>query len=200
MSQIALPLDWPAAENEGDFIVSAANELAVRHIGHWALWPVMATVLTGPRKSGRSFLGRLFAQRGGVLVDQADRADEEMLFHAWNRAQAEHKPLLMIADAVPPDWTPALPDLKSRLVATPVIRIEEPDDALVTALCERLLAVRGLALGPGAAEWLSRRIERSYVGIHRAVDALDAAAWAHKGRIGIPMAREALIAAGVMEE
>lgn len=200
MNQIALPLDWPAAETEQDFIVAPANALAVRHLSHWALWPVMATVLTGPRKSGRSFLGRLFAQKGGALIDGADRVDEEELFHAWNRAQAEHKPLLMIADTVPPEWSPRLPDLRSRLVATPVIRIDEPDDALVVALCERLLGARGLALGPGAGEWLARRIERSYVGVQRAVDAIDAAAWRHRGRVGIPLVREALVVAGVMEE
>lgn len=200
MSQGALPLDWPAAENEQDFIVSACNELAVRHLSHWSLWPVMTTILTGPRKSGRSFLGRLFAQKGGDLIDEADRADEEELFHAWNRAQASHRPLLLIADAVPPLWQAKLPDLRSRLGATPVIRIEEPDDALVPALCERLLVARGLAPLPGLGDWLGRRIERSYFGIHRAIDAIDAAAYGARGKIGIPSAREALIAAGVMEE
>jgi chromosomal replication initiation ATPase DnaA len=200
MNQIALPLDWPAAENEQDFIVSASNELAVRHLTHWGLWPVMITILTGPRKSGRSFLGRLFAQKGGDLIDEAERADEEALFHAWNRAQAERKPLLLIADAVPPLWSPVLPDLRSRIAATPVIRIDEPDDAMVPALCERLLVARGLAPAPGLGEWLARRIERSYLGIHRAIDAIDAAAWQRKGKVGTPMAREALIAAGVMED
>ncbi len=201
MNQIALPLDWPAAETEQDFIVSSSNALAVRHLTHWGLWPVMATILTGPRKCGKSFLGRLFALKGGNLIDDADRIDEEELFHAWNRAQADHRPLLLVADAVPPAWAPRLPDLHSRLAATPVIRIDEPDDAMVPALCERLLAARGLAPAPGLGEWLGRRVERSYLGIHRAIDAIDAAAYGGaKGKVTIPMARAALVGAGVMEE
>lgn len=201
MSQIALPFDWPAAESEQDFIVSDANRMAVRHFGHWSLWPVPATILTGPRKSGRSFLGRIFAARAGAtLIDDAERVEEEAIFHAWNRAQADHRPLLIIADAPPPTWRIALPDLASRLAATPQVAILEPDDALMTALIERLLAARGLPVAPGVAQWIADRIERSYIGIHRAVDALDSAAWNRRGRIGTAFARDALVAAAVMED
>ncbi|HEX8447009.1 MAG TPA: chromosomal replication initiator DnaA, partial [Sphingomonas sp.] len=99
MSQIALPLLWPAEDAIGDFIQSASNQAAVRHLKHRALWPVMTTVLTGPRKSGRSLLGRMFvADSGGRLIDDADRRPEEELFHAWNRAQSDRRPLLLIAD------------------------------------------------------------------------------------------------------
>src|SRR3546814_12085629 len=87
----------------------------------------MATILTGPRKSGRSLLGRIFVRKtGGRLFDDAQSHDEETLFHAWNEAQERRKPLLIIADEPLPAWRVALPDLRSRLTATPQIRIEEP--------------------------------------------------------------------------
>lgn len=201
MSQIALPFDWPASENEQDFIVSAANADAVRHLGHWSLWPVMATILTGPRKSGRSFLGRIFAARsGGVLVDGGEDADEEGLFHAWNNALSDRRPLLILADAPARAWDTKLPDLRSRLAATPHIAISEPDDVLIRALLERLMASRGLAFGADVPDWIAQRIERSYVSIHRAVDLLDEAAWSRKRKIGVGIAREVLISANVIED
>lgn len=201
MSQIALPLDWPAPETERDFIVTSANAEAVRHLGHWSLWPVMATILTGPRKSGRSFLGRIFAARsGGVLIDGGEQTDEEVLFHAWNSAHSTRRPLLIIADHPWDQWDIALPDLRSRLAATPHVAIEEPDDALLKTLLERLMASRGLAFGIDVPEWISRRIERSYVAIHRTVDLLDQAAWARRRKIGVQAAREALIAGNVIED
>ena len=201
MMQFALPLDWPAAQGEQDFIVSDSNRLAVRHLGHCSLWPVQATILTGPRKSGRSFLGRIFAARsGGRLIDNAESVDEESIFHAWNAAQATRRPLLLIADASPPLWQVALPDLASRLAATPQIVIGQPDDALMVALIEHLTMVRGLPVGPDVAEWIAHRIERSHVAVLRAVDALDAAAWSRKGRIGIAFVRDALKAAAVIED
>lgn len=201
MNQIALPLAWPAPESESDFIVAPANADAVRHLGHWSLWPVMATVLTGPRKSGRSFLGRLFAARSGAkLIDGGEEADEEALFHAWNSALSTRRPLLIIADAPCGQWDIVLPDLRSRLTATPHVAIGQPDDALVRALLERLMASRGLAFASELPEWIARRIERSYVAIHRAIDALDQAAWARRGKINTTSAREALVTANVIED
>jgi hypothetical protein len=193
MSQIALPLDWPAGDKEQDYLVSEANLPVIRHFEHWSLWPVMATILTGPRKSGRSLLGRIFvAKIGGELIDNAEDAEEEAVFHAWNRAQERHRPLILIANAAPPIWAVRLPDLRSRLGATPVVRIEEPDDILVGQLIEKLCHARGLAAPPELIRYLVPRIERSYFGVHRTIDALDELAYAQRQRLTIPLARRAL--------
>lgn len=201
MSQIALPFEWPADEHERDFILSDANRMVVRHLDHWSLWPVMATIITGPRKSGRSLIGRIFARKtGGALIDDAERATEEALFHAWNRAQEEHRPLLIIADAPPPAWRIRLPDLRSRFSATPHVAIAEPDDALAGALIEKLLLARGLAPPADLGRYLLPRIERSYIGIHRIVDAIDELALATRHRITLPLARKALATIGVIDD
>lgn len=201
IDQIALPFVWPADEDERDFIVSDANSTAVRHLEHWSLWPVMATVLTGPRKSGRSLLGRIFAAKtGGRFVDNADVQDEERLFHAWNAAQADHKPLLLAADLPPARWKIKLPDLRSRLLASPHVEIENPDFPLMTGLVEKLLQVRGLVAKPEVVRYVVPRIERSYIGVGRIVDALDEAALARRRPITMAVAREALAAIGVTED
>jgi hypothetical protein len=200
MNQIALPLDWPEDERDDEFILSDANAAVARHLEHWSLWPVPVTILTGPRKSGRSLIGRLFARKtGGRLLDDAWRADEETLFHAWNAAMETHRPLLIVADAPPPEWLVGLPDLASRLTATPRVAIQPPDDVLMTALLERGLARRGLLVPPALTAWLSARIERSYVGIITAIDALDRAALSRRHRLTVPLARDALVQAGVID-
>ena len=201
MSQIGLPLIWPADEDERDFHLTDANAAVARHLAHWSLWPVCATILTGPRKSGRSLIGRIFAyQRGGTLIDDAERRPEEEIFHAWNRAQAVRRPLLIVADAAPPSWQVTLPDLRSRLAATPRVAIEEPDEALAGLLLEKLLGRRGLALAPEVRAYLLRRIERSYVAIDRLVEALDQAALSRRSRITVPIARAALGMMGVIDD
>ena len=191
MSQIALPLGWPADERQEDFIVSDSNVRAVRHLDHWGTWPVMATILTGPRKSGRSLLGRLFARKsGGRLIDDADRRSEEELFHAWNAAQESHKPLLIVADEPPPAWKVRLPDLRTRLSATPIVTLGDPDDVLAASLIEKLLIQRNLQVPPGLVRWLMPRIERSHIGIIRAVDTLDEVALARRARLSVKLARD----------
>lgn len=200
MGQIALPLDWPVADRDEDFLVSDANRAAFDHFKRWSLWPVMATILTGPRKSGRSLLGRIFVRKtGGRLFDDAQDHEEEALFHAWNEAQARRKPLLIIADAPPPAWEIKLPDLRSRLTATPQVRIEEPDDALLGDLIVKLLADRGVAAPPELPEYLIPRIERSYVAVQRVVDSLDRVMLLQHRRMTVPMARRALVESGLIK-
>jgi hypothetical protein len=200
MSQIALPLDWPVADRDEDFLISDANRAAFEHFMHWSLWPVMATILTGPRKSGRSLLGRIFVRKtGGRLFDDAEEHEEEALFHAWNEAQAKRRPLLIVADAPPPAWAIRLPDLRSRLTATPQVRIEQPDDALLGDLIVKLLGDRGVAAPPELADYLIPRIERSYVTIQRIVDVLDHAMLSQNRRMTVPMVRRALVEAGLIK-
>ena len=199
MNQIALPLNWPVAEKDEDFLVSDANKAAFDHFKRWSLWPVMATILTGPRKSGRSLLGRIFVRKtGGRLFDNAEEHDEETLFHAWNEAQEKRRPLLLIADAPPPAWAVKLPDLRSRVTATPHVRIEDPDDRLIGELVLKLLADRGVAAPPELPEFLVPRIERSYVAVQHVVDVLDRAMLSHHRRMTVPMARRALADAGLV--
>lgn len=201
MSQFALPLDWPAGQTDQDYLVSDANRPVVRHLEHWALWPVMATMLAGPRKSGRSLLGRIFAAKGGgELIDDAELADEEAIFHAWNRAQERRRPLILVVDVPPPAWRVRLPDLRSRLAAAPVVRLAEPDESLAAALIAKLCIARGLAASPELIRYLQPRIDRSYLGIHRAVDALDALAFEQRRGLTIPLARQALARSGVIDE
>jgi hypothetical protein len=201
MSQLALPLDWPAADSEGDFLIGEANAAVMRHLAHWSLWPVMATIVTGPRKSGRSLLGRRFAaSTGGRLIDDADRVPEETLFHAWNRAQSERRPLLIVADAAPPAWEIELPDLRSRIGATPKVAIGQPDDILAAAIIEKLLGARGLAAPREVLNYIVPRIERSYVTIQTAVDMIDDTALARRSRLTVPLARSALKRMGVIDD
>ncbi len=199
MSQIALPFDWPVADREEDFLLSESNRAAFDHLRRWALWPVMASLLTGPRKSGRSLLGRIFVRKtGGRLFDNAESHDEEALFHAWNDAQARRKPLLIIANAAPPGWKVALPDLRSRLAATPHVEIGPPDDALIGDLIVKLLGDRGIAAPPELADYLVPRIERSYLSVLGVVDVLDRVTLSHHKRMTVPLARKALDEAGLL--
>lgn len=199
MDQIALPLNWPVADGDEDFLISDANRAAFEHLKRWSVWPVSATLLTGPRKSGRSLLGRIFVRKtGGRLFDDAHNHDEEALFHAWNEAQERRRPLLIVADVPAPEWEIKLPDLRSRMAATSHIQLGEPDDALLGNLIVKLLGDRGIAAPPDLPDYLIPRIERSYVAVQKIVDVLDRAMLSHHRRMTVPMARNALGEAGMV--
>ncbi|MCW3849181.1 chromosomal replication initiator DnaA [Sphingomonas sp. LB-2] len=198
MTQLALPLAVPET-SETEFIVSDSNARAVQMLERWATWPVMAGLLMGPRKSGRSLLARIFAAKSeGTMIDDAERVPEADIFHAWNRAQAEHKPLLIVTEAL---WSVKLPDLRSRLAATPVLTIGPPDDALVALLLARYFERRLLIARPDLIAWLAKRVERSHLALVRVADALEIDALERRSpRLSIPAARGTLRARGLLVE
>ncbi|MDE2411560.1 MAG: ATPase [Sphingomonadales bacterium] len=173
MSQIALPLragkDGPAR-----IIVGNANAAVVDALAAAPGWPFRTAVLHGPPRSGKSLLARWFAEQGaGEAIDEADRIDETVLFHRWNRAQESGTPLLLVSGASEGQWTIALPDLRSRLGAALHLSIGTPDDAMLADLLMAHAELRGLALGPDAAAYLVPRAERSHLGVERLVAAID---------------------------
>lgn len=197
MTQLRLPLGMPEPQ-ETEFLVGESNVRAVHQLERWATWPVMAALLIGPRKSGRSLLARIFAAKsGGRIFDDADRAREADVFHAWNEAQQERRPLLIVAEAAPPDWPVRLPDLRSRLAASPLLELGPPDDQLMPQLLERAFERHMLHARPDVIAWLAKRIERSHIAILRVADALEAEA---EHGLSIPAVRTALAASGLLTE
>ena len=193
--QMVLPLRWKAAQGQKDFFVSEANCEAVTFLDGWSTWPLPAAILIGPAGSGKSHLAAIFARRANArLWDDADRTpSEEGLFHAWNAAMDERRPLLMTARSDPRDWNLALADLKSRLAATPRVSIRAPDDALLGAVFAKLWRDRGVEAPDDFTRYVLSRVERSFETLQRAVEVLDRAAMAAKRPLSIPLAREALL-------
>ena len=182
--QLPLPLVYAAAMGEADFLVSDANRDAVRWLEGWRDWPQSQAVLVGPPGSGKTHLAGVFAGRSGArVIDDADAANPEAVFHAWNAATAA-EPLLLCSQLPPPQWPHRLPDLASRLAATPLLTIRDPDDALLAAVLAKQFADRGLRLAPEVAAYVLTRVERSFASLTATAAALDA------GRaVTVPVAR-----------
>lgn len=170
--QLDLPLACPAGE-EPALIVTAVNATAVAMLERPEDWPGHALVLAGPRRSGRSLHARLAAARGARVLDGADARAEDEVFDAWNAAQSG-APLLLVADQAPPGWRPALPDLRSRLAASGVAVLSDPDDAMVDALLELLLLRRGVTSSVGLRREAAQALPRTHLALTRFVDALPA--------------------------
>ncbi|KPF77780.1 hypothetical protein IP88_05555 [alpha proteobacterium AAP81b] len=192
-TQPPLPLAWPERRGEGDFFVSDSNRAAVAWLADSARWPIPRGLLVGPPGSGKSHLAALFAARhGGRVIEDADtHADGEPLFHAWNAATPA-APLLLTARKLPRFWAHRLPDLASRLAATPLAELAEPDDALLAAVLAKRFGDHGLVVAPDVIVWLGNRIERSFAAVTATVARLDAAALGARRDITVPFARAVL--------
>jgi len=188
--QIALPLS-PVSAGER-IVVGAANEAVVAALGAAQGWPFLTCVVMGPQRSGKSLFARWFAEHGGQAVDDADRVDETVLFHRWNRAQEERTPLLLTASLREGGWQIALPDLRSRLGAALWLEIGVPDDAMMEDLIAAHCEARSLAVGAEGWRYLASRAERSHMGAENLVATIDRLSLERKVAPGQAIWREAL--------
>ena len=197
--QPALPLLYRPRFSESQFILSDANRDAAAWLAAPERWPTPRCLLVGPPASGKSHLLAVFAARQpATIIDDADRiADGEALFHAWNAADTG-RPLLLAATHLPRQWAHQLPDFASRIAATPLVRLLDPDDTLIGAVLAKCFADRGLRVGEDVIAWLVARIERSFAAAVDVVARLDAVALAERRDITVPLAREVLEDQGVL--
>ena len=195
MSQIVLPL---STAGPARIVVGSANAHVAEALAAPETWPFGTAVLLGPPRSGKSLFARWFAENGGEAIDDAHRLPEAELFHRWNRAQEDGRPLLIVG-GVPP-WDIALPDLKSRLGAALQLEIGPPDDAMAAELILSHAEERGLPLGEDAAQYLVPRAERSYLQIEKLVEAIDTLSLERKAPPTLVIWRAALEAVQGPEE
>ena len=191
MAQFALPLT--IGNGPARILVGPSNQEVVDAFSRASEWPFRTAILTGPARSGKSLLARWFAENGhGEAIDDADTADDDALFHRWNRAQESSTALLLVTSRPPGAWRIALPDLASRLGAALLLEIAAPDDAMLAALIETHAARRGVVLGEGASAWLLPRIERSHAAVEALVAEIDRLSLERKQPVTISLLRDAL--------
>jgi chromosomal replication initiation ATPase DnaA len=194
--QLALALDHAVNYAREDFLSGPCNEGPLRLIDCWPEWPANAIALVGPEGSGKTHLASIWAADAGarvisaraigeihlpaalatgalVVEDAAAATDERALFHLINLAREEQAFLLFTARTAPGAWPFAVPDLRSRLRAMPVVTLEAPDDAMLRAVLVKLAADRQLALDDSVVRYLATHIERSFAAARAAIIALD---------------------------
>jgi hypothetical protein len=191
MSQIALPL--VTATSAETVLTGPSLEPVLALLTRANEWPFRAAVLAGPPRCGKSLLARWFAASGlGDALDDADGLPEDAVFHRWNRAQADGRPLLIVSNRAPGAWQVALPDLASRLGAALMIEIGAPDDDLLRVLVESHAARRGIVLAEPVLAYILPRLERSHAAAEALVETIDRLSLERKAAVTISLARDAL--------
>jgi chromosomal replication initiation ATPase DnaA len=212
--QMTLDLSPAPGAGPADFFVTPSNAAAHAAVMGDTPWPQGKLALAGPEAAGKTHLARLWAARHGAQViaatalppdlpppgaaiavedvDSLPPASEEALFHLHNHLAATGGLLLLTARTAPARWPVALPDLASRLQATALATLSDPDDHLLALLLARHFADRHILPTAEVIPYLLSRIERSHAAARAIVADLDAAAHAQGRGITRDLARSVL--------
>jgi len=153
-----------------DALRATAAELNVEAVPHLL---ARGALVLEDLPGGREGEGKGEGKGGGGL-------DEVALFHLLNMARESGAHVLITTTITPPAWPVRLPDLKSRLAALPIARLEPPDDELLRAVLAKLFADRQLVVGEEVLQYLLLRMERSLAFARDLVAALDTASLREK--------------------
>lgn len=214
--QLVLDLALRPALGAEDFIVSASNRAAVDLVDAYPQWRDRVVALVGPEGSGKTHLAHvwqlrskavivpaaelsdaalaLHAKHRALIVEDVDRelADEHLMFHLLNQVRDLGGHVLVTARTAPGAWEIAMPDLRSRARALPLVPIGEPDEDLLRAVLLKLFADRQLMASPAAVTHLARHMERSMRMALKVVEEIDKRVWQAKQAVSRDLVREVL--------
>jgi len=199
--QMRFPLKREPEGAVAMFVRGPSNRLAAETLDLWPQGDDSLLALVGTQGSGKSHLASEWAERTGavalagaeagqidlsdlegrpVLLDDAGETDDATLFHLINLARSPGGALLMVSREPPSRREAELADLRSRLDAVRVIRVEAPDDAVLAAALRRFFDERAITPGEDLIDYLVLRIERSIPAARAVVARLDAEAGGRK--------------------
>jgi chromosomal replication initiation ATPase DnaA len=212
--QLTLELGHTPAHGEADFLVGEGNALAHGRIMAFPHWPDPVTLVTGPAKSGKSHLARIFADRSGarfagvgdlealateggtspVIVEDVDRLayDEAGLFHLLNQSMREQRPILLTAREDVANWPLATDDVRSRARRATAYALELTDDIQLSQMFVKLFGDRQIKVDPRIIGYLVARMERSAEEVVTLADLMDRLALAKGTAITRSVAADAL--------
>ncbi|GAB5488140.1 MAG: DnaA/Hda family protein [Parasphingorhabdus sp.] len=194
MSQIALPLEIDIPGTGDGYLISESNADIHRQLQNSDKWPNGTAILIGENRSGKSSMVAAFAREtGGMVLDDAEREDDEPVFHLWNLAREEGRPLLLTSSRPVAEWGVSLPDLQSRLAASLLLEIGPPDERMIEGLLQQYFAKRGLSISQDALGYLIKRMERSYHNVELLAQKMDKIAIERQKSITLAIAKTALL-------
>lgn len=200
---------------EDDFCISQSNETVYNFLKKWPKWNFTNVNIFGPEKSGKTFLLSLFAKRNSftlisgkdlkknnldsllaskklIIEDISTNINEDLLFLIFNHFKNNDNFLIFSSACDTANIEFKLNDLRSRFKSVHNIEIYNPSDSLIYSILLKHLSNRQIILNPKSLNYISNKIERSYLAVNNFVKALDEKSLVQKKKIDRKLINEIL--------
>ena len=195
-------------ENFHDFYVNKTNVNAYNGIIENKNKNIL---LIGPKKSGKTYLSDIWIQKNNaiklnnnfnqiinnsynIIIDNINKNyNEEELFHILNHCKFNNSKILITSNLEINEINFVLKDLISRLKTFTYLKINQPDDDMLTKILTKLFIKKQFVINSNEVfQYILKNANRSYLNIFNIVNKLDYLSLEKKRQLTIPLIKEIL--------
>jgi chromosomal replication initiation ATPase DnaA len=200
---------------EEDFCIGENNYEAYKLIKKWPNWTFKGINIYGPKKSGKSYLTKIFSDKTDskvfegkninkdnlklilkqkvLIIEDIEVFDDEVLFQTiLNDFISKNKFIYLTSNKLAGSISFKLKDLISRLNSLVAVVITNPSDDLFSQILTKMLSDKQINITPKEVNFILKNIERSYDAASKFVKNLDELSLLYKKKINTKIINQAL--------
>jgi chromosomal replication initiation ATPase DnaA len=201
---------------EEDFCVGENNYEAYKLIKEWPNWSFKGINIYGPKKSGKSYLTKIFSDKTNskifdgrnvnkdhldlilnqkvLIIDNVELFNDEVFFQTiLNDFISKNKFIYLTSNKLAGSISFKLKDLISRLNSLVAVAITNPSDDLFYQILTKMLSDKQINITAKEVNFILKNIERSYDAASKFVKSLDELSLLYKKKINTKIINQALI-------
>jgi chromosomal replication initiation ATPase DnaA len=200
---------------EEDFCVGENNYEAYKLIKEWPNWSFKGINVYGPKKSGKSYLTKIFSDKtkskifdsrninknnldlvlfqNVLIIEDIDFFGDEVLFQTiLNDFISKNKFIYLTSNKLSGSIRFKLKDLISRLSSLVAVAITNPSDELFYQILTKMLSDKQINITKKEVDFILKNIERSYEAASKFVKNLDELSLLYKKKINTKIINQAI--------
>ena len=200
---------------EEDFCVGENNYEAYKLIKEWPNWSFKGINIYGPKKSGKSYLTKIFSDKTNskifdgrnvnkdhldfilnqkvLIIDNIELFNDEVFFQTiLNDFISKNKFIYLTSNKLAGSISFKLKDLISRLNSLVAVAITNPSDDLFYQILTKMLSDKQINITAKEINFILKNIERSYDAASKFVKNLDELSLLYKKKINTKIINQAL--------
>ena len=200
---------------EEDFCVGENNYEAYKLIKEWPNWSFKGINVYGPKKSGKSYLTKIFSDKtkskifdsrninknnldlilfqNVLIIEDIDFFSDEVLFQTiLNDFISKNKFIYLTSNKLSGSIRFKLKDLISRLSSLVAVAITNPSDELFYQILTKMLSDKQINITKKEVDFVLKNIERSYEAASKFVKNLDELSLLYKKKINTKIINQAI--------
>jgi chromosomal replication initiation ATPase DnaA len=200
---------------EEDFCVGENNYEAYKLIKEWPNWSFKGINIYGPKKSGKSYLTKIFSDKTNskifdgrnvnkdnldlilnqkvLIIDNVELFNDEVFLQTiLNDFISKNKFIYLTSNKLAGSISFKLKDLISRLNSLVAVAITNPSDDLFYQILTKMLSDKQINITAKEINFILKNIERSYDAASKFVKSLDELSLLYKKKINTKIINQAL--------